>query len=64
MNLYHCDICGGALLPDQSGIAHLITGWVRNGKTSLMRITEKQYRYAHAICVESPPKVEQTESLF
>ena len=29
-----------------------------------MRIKEKQYQYAHAICVESPGKKEQTETLF
>lgn len=29
-----------------------------------MRVKEKQYQYAHAICVESPPKTEQSETLF
>jgi hypothetical protein len=29
-----------------------------------MRVKEKQYQYAHVVCVESPPKAEQAESLF
>jgi hypothetical protein len=64
MNLFHCVYCGGPVSPDQSGTAHLVTAWVRQGRTSIMRVKEKQYQYAHVVCVESPPKAEQEESLF
>lgn len=64
MNLFHCVFCDNPVDPDQAGTAHLITAWVRVGKTAVMKVQEKQYQYAHAICVEAPGKKEQTETLF
>ncbi len=64
MNLFHCVFCSNPVDPDQPGIAHLVTAWVRVGKTAVIKVQDKQYQYAHAICVEAPGKKEQEEKLF
>lgn len=63
MNLYHCVVCGYPIDPNAEGTWQQVNCWVKVGKTGGIKQTEKLYRYAHGICVESPPKG-QTETLF
>jgi hypothetical protein len=63
MNLYNCVVCAHPLDPTAEGTWHQVTCWVKVGKTGGIKQVEKLYRYAHGICVESPPK-EQAMSLF
>lgn len=63
MNLYSCVVCGHGLDPKGAGTYHQVTCWIPVGKTSGVKQVEPLYRYAHRICVESPPKG-QEETLF
>lgn len=58
-----CVVCGYALDPNAGGTYHQVTCWIPVGKTTGVRQAEKLFRYAHRICVESPPKG-QEEVLF
>ena len=42
----------------------LVTGWVTVGANSGLRIVEKNWKYAHRVCVETKPIKEQVETLF
>jgi len=64
MNLYHCEICGHPVDPSHTNVAHLVTAWLKGGRGAVVRVVEKQYRYAHVVCAESTPKAEQVEKLF
>ncbi|NBO55971.1 MAG: hypothetical protein EBU84_15610 [Actinobacteria bacterium] len=64
MNLFLCSMCNGPVDPDGPGVAHLVTAWVKSGKTTVLKVKEKQYQYAHSICVETSGKTQQAETLF
>lgn len=43
---------------------HLVTGWVNVGTNSNLKVVEKNWKYAHKVCVETKPVKEQVETLF
>ena len=63
MSLYSCVVCGYALDPKAAGVWHQVTCWVAVGKTGNIKKVEKMFRYAHGVCVTSPPSG-QDETLF
>ena len=62
--MYRCEFCNQEVNPEASGVMHLVTGWVNVGTNSNLKVVEKNWRYAHRICVETKPVKEQVETLF
>lgn len=62
--MFRCQFCDGQIDPDAGGTMHLVTGWVNVGSNSGLRVVEKNWKYAHKVCVETKPIKEQVETLF
>jgi hypothetical protein len=62
--MFRCQFCDGQIDPDAGGTMHLVTGWVNVGSNSGLRVVEKNWKYAHKVCVETKPVKEQVETLF
>lgn len=52
---YRCEFCGFGLDPEAAGVAKRLTGWVKNGSSSLRR-PGPAVAWAHWICVEAGGK--------
>jgi hypothetical protein len=62
--MFRCTFCDHPVDPDGNGTMHLVTGWVTVGANSHLKIVEKNWKYAHRVCVETKPIKEQVETLF
>ena len=61
---YRCSFCDYPIDPNDGGTMQLVTGWVTVGANSNLRVVEKNWKYAHKVCVEIKPIKEQVETLF
>jgi hypothetical protein len=62
---YRCEICGGGLRIDESGVARKVTGWLKNGSSNV-RNPGPPVGWAHWTCIEleSKPATLEQDSLF
>lgn len=60
---YRCEVCGNPLNPDDKGVGRRVTGWVKNGTTS---ITHKgpATAFAHWVCLDTKDGHEAAMRLF
>jgi hypothetical protein len=62
--MFRCTFCDHPINPDDGGTMHLVTGWVNVGANSNLKVVEKNWKYAHKVCVETKPVKEKVETLF
>lgn len=60
---YRCEVCGLALSPEDKGVARRITGWVKNGSTTIHK-KGPATAFAHWVCLDTKAGEDLTQTLF
>jgi hypothetical protein len=60
---YRCEVCGYPVSPDDKGVARRVTGWVKNGSTTIHK-KGPATAFAHWVCLDTKAGQEAAETLF